>query len=497
MSNINTKAYINLFSAIPSKDLEALKNRVEEHNLSMEEFLSLANQMIANIELEESLRFDNENVQNHDLAGALTQYEPSAGDDELYVEENTSVVEKLLNAILPDAAPASNTDISNQSNVTSSPSENSGASFNANETVFLKDLPFESIVHSDDLTSPIQSSLNIYKSSTNLTIVQNALFQHTNTVATIINEPKLAPLILPETENEISALNINFNDYTISSYGVSHDIIGTYFIEDGGQTLHLQDNTWKDIALNYTVTKNTVIEFDYFSTQAGEIHGIGFDKDESISHDNTFKIFGTQGWGRTAYNNYAGNEGEWVHYKIDVGDYYTGTFNRLFFVNDDDTDQGAVGYFTNVTIIEEGTGQSDTLHGTDSDQSLYGNGGDDVIYGYDGDDILYGGSGIDYLFGGDGADTFVFDSLDAKDYIGDFNIQEGDALDISALLSGYSPVDDAIADFVYVTSSNGSTTISIDTDGGADNFVEVVTLHGTSSLGSLQNLEDNGTLITI
>ena len=41
----------------------------------------------------------------------------------------------------------------------------------------------------------------------------------------------------------------------------------------------------------------------------------------------------------------------WLHYVIPVGDYYTGTFSHLFFVNDDDGGaKDGESVFRNVTI---------------------------------------------------------------------------------------------------------------------------------------------------
>ena len=59
------------------------------------------------------------------------------------------------------------------------------------------------------------------------------------------------------------------------------------------------------------------------------------DVDNNISSNLTFKVYGTQNWGRTNFDNYDGS-GDWAHYKIDVGSFYTGAFVNLFIANDDD-----------------------------------------------------------------------------------------------------------------------------------------------------------------
>lgn len=298
------------------------------------------------------------------------------------------------------------------------------------------------------------------------------------------------------SEGEAST-TIDFSTAAITGYGRSQNVSNIHAVEDNGATILLEGNTWKDIDLSYTVTADTILEFDFRSTDRGEIHGIGFDTDENISSNYTFKLYGTQNWGITDFNNYADNEGEWVNYSINVGDYYTGNFNKLFFVLDNDANTNSNAFFRNITLLESGTEASETVTGTASSQTLYGNGGDDVLYGLDGDDVLYGGSGIDFLYGGNGADTFVFDDIPDIDYVQDFNSAEGDAIDLSDVLFGYDPLTEAINDFVQVTSNGTDTVIAVDTDGGGDNFTDIAVLHGVSSLPAENELEASGTIITV
>jgi hypothetical protein len=143
----------------------------------------------------------------------------------------------------------------------------------------------------------------------------------------------------------------NFNDVTINSYGGNQDV-GTYQLQSGGTVLKLSGNAWKAIPLNYNITSNTVLEFDFGSTSQGEIHGIGFDDDNEISYYLTFKLFGTQNWGILNYNNYPGNS-TWRPYVIPVGQFYTGTADRLFFAADHDVAYPTGNsYFRNIKIYE-------------------------------------------------------------------------------------------------------------------------------------------------
>jgi Ca2+-binding RTX toxin-like protein len=111
-----------------------------------------------------------------------------------------------------------------------------------------------------------------------------------------------------------------------------------------------------------------------------------------------------------------------------------------------------------------------------------------------------GGDGQDQLFGGLGSDTFIFEALTAfndVDQIHDFSLSEGDALDISDLISSYDPVTDSISDFVQVTDNGTNSYLAVDSDGGADNFIQIATIQGVSGLTDENSLEISGSLITV
>lgn len=147
-----------------------------------------------------------------------------------------------------------------------------------------------------------------------------------------------------------------------------------------------------------------------------------------------------------------------------------------------------------------GYGGADYLYGKDGNDTLYGGDGDDRLYGDDDNDILYGGDGIDLLWGDDGADTFAFESATAfnfSDNIQDFDLAEGDMLDVSDLLSGYDPMTDAITDFVQITDNGTHSYLAVDADGGADNFVQVAAIFNETGLTDEASLESSGTLITV
>ena len=86
-------------------------------------------------------------------------------------------------------------------------------------------------------------------------------------------------------------------------------------------------------------------------------------------------------------------------------------------------------------VIENAIGGSgdDIVIGNEVDNALFGKRGSDRLIGGGGDDVLSGGAGKDRLQGGDGADLFIFDSIRGRDVIIDFDIAEGDQIDLAAI----------------------------------------------------------------
>ncbi|WP_075341991.1 M36 family metallopeptidase [Tenacibaculum agarivorans] len=141
---------------------------------------------------------------------------------------------------------------------------------------------------------------------------------------------------------------VNFNNFTITPFS-NQDSAGNFSVSTDGSSLTLTNNTWKYIPLNYTVTANTVIEFEFTSTSQGEIHGIGFEDDNTLTATRYFKVHGTQNYGITNFDNYTSGT---TTYVIPVGDSYTGTMDRLVFINDNDAGSGNNSTFANVRIYE-------------------------------------------------------------------------------------------------------------------------------------------------
>ncbi|MEL7144739.1 MAG: trypsin-like peptidase domain-containing protein [Bacteroidota bacterium] len=147
---------------------------------------------------------------------------------------------------------------------------------------------------------------------------------------------------------------IDFNSFTLNSFA-TQDAAGNNSVSSDGSALTLTNNTWKYISMNYTVTANTVIEFEFSSTSQGEIHGVGFENDNNLTSSRYFKVHGTQNYGVTNYDNYSGGT---TTYVIPVGSSYTGSMDRLVFINDNDAGSGNNSTFSNVKIYEGTCGES-------------------------------------------------------------------------------------------------------------------------------------------
>lgn len=164
-----------------------------------------------------------------------------------------------------------------------------------------------------------------------------------------------SPLLVVDYTVGASKLSVStdnvIDEYDVSSYGgSSQDRTGTVEVRDAGLSLYLEGNRWQKIDLPYTVTTDTVIEFDFQSTEQGEIHGLGFDDNLTISQDKTFKVHGTQNWGNSDFATYSGNG--ITHFTIPVGKFYTGIFQYLFFVNDDDSNSTGNSLYSNIAVYE-------------------------------------------------------------------------------------------------------------------------------------------------
>ena len=250
--------------------------------------------------------------------------------------------------------------------------------------------------------------------------------------------------------------------YKISDYNVRIDIDGG---AGGSITIEEQLRTTSDVLDLLEFSDNSVVDLNTLGLT-------------SVGTSGADVLYGAKvGIGSTGVDTIYGMDGNDTIYGHKVGTYSTTAENYLY-----------------------GGNGNDSIYGDRGNDDMYGEAGDDYISGNRGDDLISGGAGSDTLIGGDGADTFVYEAgstISSIDTISDFDASDNDAIDISDLLSGYDPLSDAISDFVQITDSGSDSILSVDADGGADNFVHIATLTGVTGLTDEEALETSGNLITV
>jgi len=150
---------------------------------------------------------------------------------------------------------------------------------------------------------------------------------------------------------------VDFSLANITTYDPQQDLSGGGSSINNGSGIQVTGNAWKAIEYPYTVTANTVLEFDLTASAVEEFVCIGMDDDHDF--DNSSRLFQLAGWQGTAIinttydNDYI--EGSTTHYVIPIGQHFTGAVNFLTFVMDDDADSSGSAIFSNV-MVRESTG---------------------------------------------------------------------------------------------------------------------------------------------
>lgn len=139
----------------------------------------------------------------------------------------------------------------------------------------------------------------------------------------------------PPTGGNCPAGSIDFNNFGTTAFATQDAGTGPLNVLDGGDTFQMISNRWRASTQTFTLTANTVVEFDFASDSQGEIHGIAMDDDNTLTGGLVQRVFGTQGFGNTVTPQYTGN-GAFQSYSIPVGQFATGGGFRLVFVNDKD-----------------------------------------------------------------------------------------------------------------------------------------------------------------
>ncbi|UGS42431.1 retention module-containing protein [Pseudocitrobacter corydidari] len=149
----------------------------------------------------------------------------------------------------------------------------------------------------------------------------------------------------------------------------------------------------------------------------------------------------------------------------------------------------------NTSSISDG---NDILVGGAGNDLIFGGGGDDILQGGEGNDTLFGGTGNDTLTGGSGSDIFTWlKGDDGHDIIKDFNIEQGDRIDLSDLLGDSI---DNLADYIRVSDDGkGNALIEINTVGQMQNSGATMSItvenHSAMVISSLLTDPDNSSIV--
>ncbi|MCA9040136.1 MAG: hypothetical protein KDA65_07320 [Planctomycetaceae bacterium] len=152
-----------------------------------------------------------------------------------------------------------------------------------------------------------------------------------------------------------TSVPFHFTSQPMLAYGFQdgqHDLPAEGELVDDGERLVLRGNTWKMFKINQEMTDDLVIEFEFRSESEGQIHGLGFDTDDTYNdRSSVIQIHGYEALPTIGqqYNTY--REEEWQTFRIPVGRYFSGAQKYLYFVADDDVTARAESEFRNVRFF--------------------------------------------------------------------------------------------------------------------------------------------------
>ncbi|NBX67212.1 MAG: type I secretion C-terminal target domain-containing protein [Proteobacteria bacterium] len=248
---------------------------------------------------------------------------------------------------------------------------------------------------------------------------------------------------------------------------------------------------------------------------------------DSLSFDTPNWVFAVSGAGGTGYipvDGVAAIQGNYgTLYVFNNGSYFynqavagSHTENFTYYLQDGDGDTaagtltvtGVSSYINSSWIIVNGSangsnsGDMMVAYTANVADTMYGNGGDDAMFGWSGNDSLVGGSGNDALFGeqgadnlwgGSGTDVFVTDRNDlgtTYDTVHDFNANEGDVIDLSALIDNGSAAQSAINSYVRALNTGSDTLLQVNNGSG---WQDAILIKNHTNL-NVQTLLNDGNL---
>lgn len=161
-----------------------------------------------------------------------------------------------------------------------------------------------------------------------------------------------------------NATLITFDTGNISGYG-NQAVSGGYSVFDVGTNqdagLSVVGNYWVDIDLSTLPSlENTILTFEFMTDDLGELHGLGFDDDDSLASSGGgfalfFQLAGTQTLGNQDYR-VSAVENVWQTFVIDFSAFDLSQYDRIFFAADmDGGDNVTSSLFRNLTISSSST----------------------------------------------------------------------------------------------------------------------------------------------
>jgi len=147
------------------------------------------------------------------------------------------------------------------------------------------------------------------------------------------------------------AVEVNGLPGVVGSYSAAQDK-GTAKVWGNKSSIALEDNAWKTIDISKVIEKDTVLNVKFKSDMEGEIHGIGLSNGQDNLENTFFQLDGSQILGIQDFNGSYQTGSGWNSYSIPVGEHFTGEFNQIVLITDDDAGVGASSVFDSFNFVD-------------------------------------------------------------------------------------------------------------------------------------------------
>jgi hypothetical protein len=128
------------------------------------------------------------------------------------------------------------------------------------------------------------------------------------------------------------------------------DPVSLATLSPDGTALTLEDNAWRSVLTDITVTPDTVLSFIFEPTETAELFGVAFETDGKATPGTSFQLAGRDRFGIQDFNTGGVGDGP-RQVVIRPGDFFEGDFDRLSFFVDDDRNKGGAATFSDIEIF--------------------------------------------------------------------------------------------------------------------------------------------------